>query len=142
MIPILASPRTGIDRFGSGLAAREHLADHAQRVLAALARRDVEVGAAVEQQQADLVAVLDRAHREQRRQLDRGLELAAPARAEVLRRADVDQQHHRQLALLDEPLDVRLAGARGDVPVDRADVVAGHVRAHLVELHAASLEHG
>ena len=45
-------------------------------------------------------------------------------------------------ALLDEPLDVRLAGPRGDVPVDRADVVAGNVRAHLLELHPASLEHG
>jgi hypothetical protein len=62
------------------------------------------------------------------------------ARAEVLRVADVAQEHHRQLALLDVALDVGLAGARGDVPVDRAHVVAGHVRAHLVELHAAALE--
>jgi dipeptidyl aminopeptidase/acylaminoacyl peptidase len=45
-------------------------------------------------------------------------------------------------AFLDEALHVGFAGPRGDVPVDRADVVAGDVRAHLVELHAASLEHG
>ena len=30
---------------------------------------------------------------------------------------------------------------RGDVPVDRAHVVAGVVLAHLGELHAAALEH-
>src|ERR1043166_10156458 len=105
-------------------------------MLPAFAGWDVEVGAAVEQEQADLVTVLDGAHREQRRQLDGGLELAAPARAEVLRGADVDEQHHGQLALLDEPLDMRLAGAGGAVSVDRAHVVAGNVRADLVELPA------
>ena len=61
-------PRPRIPERRLGLASREHLADHAQRVLAALARRDVEVRAAVEQQEPHLVAVLDGAHREQRRQ--------------------------------------------------------------------------
>ena len=96
----------------------------------------------MEREEADLVAVLDRGEGQQRTELDRGLELAAPARAELLRGRDIDEQHHGELALLDESLDVRLAGARGDVPVDRADVVAGDVRTHLVELHAAPFEHG
>src|SRR5690606_15228324 len=98
-----------------------------QRMLAALARWNVEVGAAVKQEQADLVAIVDGGQREQRTELDGGLELAAPARAKILRGRYVDEQHHGELALLDEALDVRLAGARGDVPVDRAHVVAGHV---------------
>ena len=51
-------------------------------------------------------------------------------------------QHDGHFALLDKFLDVRRAGAGGDVPVDGADVVAGHIFAHLVELHALALEDG
>ncbi len=56
------------------------------------------------------------------------------------RARDVDQQHDGELALLGEAFDVRLAGARRDVPVDRAHVVAGQVLAHLGELHPPPLE--
>src|SRR5262249_57354495 len=54
--------------------------------------------------------------------------------------AAIDQQHHRQLALLDEALDERVAHAGGDVPVDGADVVAGLVLADLLEGDAGALE--
>ena len=47
----------------------------------------------------------------------------------------------RELALLAVLLDERVAGARGDVPVDGAHLVAGHVLAHLVEVHAAAAKH-
>jgi hypothetical protein len=56
------------------------------------------------------------------------------------RTADVHHQHHRQLALLAELLDEGVARAGGHVPVDRADVIAGHVFTHLLELHPLALE--
>src|SRR5437762_5510045 len=42
----------------------------------------------------------------------------------------------------DELLHVRYAAARGDVPVDGADVVARLVLAHLRELDSSSVERG
>ena len=47
---------------------------------------------------------------------------------------DVDPDQHGQLPLFPEDLDVRVAGARGDVPVDVADVVAEHVLAQIREI--------
>jgi hypothetical protein len=46
------------------------------------------------------------------------------------------------IALLDELLDVRRVHPRGDVPIDRADVVARVIRAHIREDQATTLEHG
>jgi hypothetical protein len=109
-------------------------------VLLPLARGDVLLGVAVEEEQAHLVVVLDRGEGEQRGQLGGGLALGAPARAEVLRRADVHHQEHGQLALLVVALDERDAHPGGHVPVDRADVVARHIGPDLVELHAAPAE--
>src|SRR5262249_8435 len=54
---------------------------------------------------------------------------------------DVDDEEDRQVPLLDVLLDERRTHARGDVPVDAPHVIAGLVRAHLGELHAAPLEH-
>ena len=59
------------------------------------------------QQEPDFVLVVDRRERQQRRELDGGLALGPIGRAKILRAADVDQQHHRELALLDVALDVR-----------------------------------
>ena len=62
------------------------------------------------------------------------------ARAEQAGAAHVHHQHERQFAFLDELLDERMVHPRGDVPVNRAHVVAGLVFAHLVEVHALALE--
>jgi hypothetical protein len=48
-----------------------------------------------------------------------------PREPKYARRAHVDHQVDRAVALLDELLDVGGVHARRDVPVDRADVVAG-----------------
>ena len=61
---------------------------------------------------------------------------------EALARREVDDEHHGHLALFDEDLHEGVVHARGDVPVDRADVVAGLVRAHLAEREALALEDG
>jgi hypothetical protein len=85
--------------------------------------------------------VLDGAEGEHRTDLSGGVELGLPRRAEAPRRAHVEEEGDHQLALLHETLYIRSAHARGDVPVDGANVVAGLVFAHLVELHPLSLEH-
>ena len=64
------------------------------------------------------------------------------AGAELQRQAVVEEQHDGELALLDVLLAVRLAAARGDVPVDVAHVVAELVLHHLIELAAAAAEGG
>ena len=56
--------------------------------------------------------------------------------------AHVHDEHEREFAFLDELLDERMVHPRGDVPVNRAHVVAGLVFAHLVEVHALALEDG
>src|SRR5207249_5171668 len=53
----------------------------------------------------------------------------------------VDGDQRRQLALLGEDLDERLAHPRRHVPVDRPDLVAGLVRPNLGKSHSPALEH-
>src|SRR5690606_21631983 len=61
--------------------------------------------------------------------------------AAVHRRGDVEQEQHRELALVDVCLDEGPAEARRHVPVDRARIIAVRVLAHLVELDAGAAEH-
>ena len=61
-------------------------------------------------------------------------------RAELVAAARIDEQDHRQLALLDESLDERMADAGGHVPVNGTDVVARLVLAHFFEGDAGALE--
>jgi hypothetical protein len=91
--------------------------------------------------QADPVVVLDRRERDHRGELGRELALDLAARPEEPRRAHVDHQVDRAVALLDELLDVGRVHPRRDVPVDRPDVVAGVVRPDVGEHQAAALEH-
>ena len=63
----------------------------------------------------------------------------AKARAHRVRR--IEQEQHRLLALVDELLDVRTAGARRDLPVDESRVVAFDELAHFVKLEARAAEH-
>ena len=65
---------------------------------------------------------------------------AAVDRAEVHRRAQVQQEPGRDLAVLDVLAHVRRVHARGDVPVDVADVVPGLVLAQVGEVHAVAVE--
>ena len=64
------------------------------------------------------------------------------AGAEALTRRDIDDEHDGQFALLDVALDERVAGSRGDVPVDRPHIVAGLVFADLLERQPRPLERG
>ncbi len=61
-------------------------------------------------------------------------------RPEVDRRAQVEQEPGRDLAVLDVLADVRRVHPRGDVPVDVADVVADLVLAQVGEVDAVAAE--
>ena len=117
--------RRGLDDRG----AAAHRCAHQVRVR----RRVPEAGA---------VAVAGGEQREETGELEHRGALAALAGAELQREAVVEEQHERELALLDVLLAVRFAATRGDVPVDVTDVVTELVLHDLVELAAASAESG
>jgi hypothetical protein len=120
----------------------EQLLDDREHVLAAAAGRDEHLDLVGEADQADAVVVADRREGEGGGEAGDEVALVEVAAAEVEAGRHVDEEHHRQLALLGEQLDVGLAGAGGDVPVDRAHVVAGGVLADLGEGDALALEDG
>ena len=120
----------------------EEVADDAQHVAPALARRDHMLDAIGEQHYADAIVVAHGRHRQDRGQLAGGFALEPAHGTELLRAGEIHGEHDGELALLDVPLDVRAAHAGSDVPVDGAHLVAGLVLAHLGELHSLPLEHG
>ena len=118
----------------------QDVAEQPQDVPRPLVRRHEALDAVGEPQQPDAVVVAGRAQRQQGRQFRGHFTLLLKAAAKVLTAADVDGQHHRQLAFLDEALDERMPHAGGDVPVNSANVVAGLVLADLFERDAGYLE--
>jgi hypothetical protein len=119
----------------------EQIADDAQHVSPSLPRRNHVLDAIGEQEHAHAIVVSDCRHREHRRQLGGKLALESLDGSKSLRARQVDDEHHGQLALLDVPLHEGSPHARGDVPIDRAHLVAGLVLAHLGELHPLTLEY-
>jgi hypothetical protein len=63
-------------------------------------------------------------------------------RAEIDRRAQVEQEPRGDLALLVVFADVGCGEPRGDVPVDVPDVVAVHVLAQIGEIETVAAEEG
>jgi len=118
----------------------DDVAQHAQHVRRPLLRRHEPLVARHAGEQADAVVVVDR-HAAKARS-DARAELPQRPRADprLHARAEILHEHQRALALLDEAFDERPAHARGDVPVDRARVVALDVLAHVAELDAAAAE--
>ena len=97
--------------------------------------------AAVEDR-ADAVAVPRQQPSQRRDEIDEDapLQPLRLGRAEVDRRAQVEQEPRRDLAILDVLADVRRVHPGGDVPVDVADVVAVLVLAQVGEVHAVAVE--
>ena len=119
---------------------KKNFADHTQDVLAAFARRDKFFHAFAEQDEAHLVIVADGGEGEHGGDFGGQLAFGLRDRTEQSRAAQVHQEHHGQLAFLDEFFDERMVHARGDVPIDGAHVVARLIFAHLVEIHSLPLE--
>jgi hypothetical protein len=92
----------------------------------------------VEQHQARRVALAQHQVPERGGAPARVVELAPGERAEGHRLAGVDQEVAAEVRLGDELLDHQAVRAREDLPVERAQLVAGHVLAVLRELHRAA----
>ncbi len=107
---------------------------------ASLPRRHEALHSVGELDQADLVIVADGRERDHRGQFGGHLALLLSLRAELIAAAAIHRQQHGQLALFDKALDEGMAHARGHVPVDGANVVAGLVRAHVLEGNARAFE--
>ena len=116
--------------------------DQAQDLDAAAAGRDRALDLAAVEDRADPVAVARQQPRQRRHEVDQDRSLLALGgrRPEVDRRAQVEQEPGRDLAILDVLADVRRVHPRGDVPVDVADVVADLVLAQVGEVHAVAAE--
>jgi hypothetical protein len=94
-----------------------------------------------EKNNANAIVVLNRGHRQDGGELARQLALESSHRPESLRTREIDDQHYRELALLDITLDERSAHPSGNVPVDRANLVTWLILADLRELHPLPFEH-
>ncbi len=127
---------------GQGVVEAGDLGQQGQHGLAAAPRADFPVAGIVEDETADPVAAVEGAPGQQARQLARQYRFETVAGAEEHAAALVDHHQHGAFPLLAKQLGVRIAGARGDAPVDRADIVTGLVGADLLEIDAAAPEVG
>ena len=119
---------------------REHFADDAQDVATAFAWRNEQFNLFGEEQQCDFVAVARSGKRQRGGNFGGVFALGKIARTERRRAGDIHRDHRRKFTFFAELFHKRTTEAIGDVPVYVAHVVAGHVFAQLLEVHAAPLE--
>ena len=120
----------------------EQVLDEAQDLDPAAAGGDRVLDPAAVEHGTDPVAAAGEQPGERRDEVDEHgpLEPIRVDRAEVHRRAEVEQEPRGDLAILVVLADVGRVHPRGDVPVDVADVVAGLVLAQRGEVHAVAVE--
>ena len=114
----------------------EQLSDDVQQVMAPLARREKLAYPVGEEDETDAIVVVQGRHRQERGDVRRELELVHVRGAKPAARRDVDREVDIELAFLAVFLDVGHVHPCSDVPVDAADVVAGLVLAHFLEIEA------
>jgi len=116
----------------------QQLADDTEEVIPALPRWEELADTVGEEHQPDPVVVVQRGHREERRDIGGKLALGDARRPEPGARRDVHGEEDVELALLAVLLDVRNVHPRGHVPVNAADVVPRLVLADLLEVEPGS----
>ncbi len=116
----------------------QHPVQQVQHVPPAASRRDHRVDAVAVEHRAHAVAVPRQDPRQHGDELARHRLLLDGARAEIDRRAQVEQEPRGDLALLVVLAHVGRLQPRGDVPVDVPDVVAVHVLAQVGEVEAVA----
>ena len=104
----------------------------------ALGGRDELLDAVGEEYTTHLIVVLRRREGQHGSYLGHQILFRALGRAKQTRAADIDHEHHRQLALLLVDLDVGLRRASCNVPVDIAHVITRPIFTHLAERHTTS----
>ena len=142
--PAVSSGAEVGERRGGVARVRGEVVDEPQDLDAATARRDRPLDPAPVEHRADPVAVAGQHPGERRHEVDQHAALQAFGLdgPEVDRRAQVEQEPGRDLAVLEELADVRHVHARGHVPVDVPDVVAVLVFAQVREVDALATEQG
>ena len=118
----------------------EQIVDQAQHLDAPAARRDRPLDAAAVEDRPDTVAVAREQPRQRRDKIDQHRALQALHRAEVHRRAQVEQEPGGDLAIFDILAHVGRVHARGDVPVDVANIVFGLVFAQVGKVDPVAVE--
>ena len=113
--------------------------DHALQAAGAAGGRTELPDLLVEHDQPDRIVLTRGEIRERRGEKLAVLQLADAAGAVVHRRARIEQDHQSRVGLAFVAADVRALGARVDVPVDEARIVAFDVRAILLELLAEAV---
>src|SRR5947209_18402909 len=93
-----------------------------------------------EKNEPNLVVIPDRAEGEQTRHFRRQFALGLGCASEIPRRANIDNQHHGQLALFGKLFHESGSESRGYVPIDRANLVAWLIFAHVFKIHPATFE--
>ena len=119
---------------------REHLVEQVEHVPTAAPRLDDRIDAVAVEERAHAVAVAGEQAREHGDEIGRHRALAHVLRAEVDRRAEVQEEPRGDLAVLVVLADVGRLQARGDVPVDVPDVVVILVLAQVREVEAEAAE--
>ena len=108
---------------------------------ASLLGRDIELDLIGKDEEAHFVVVLGCGKGQDSTELRCQFVLHLVDRAELSGRTQIHGKDQGHFTLFHETLDIGLARACRDIPVDIADIVTGRVFAHLVKLHAATLEH-
>lgn len=120
----------------------EEVADDAQDVFSSFLGRDEVFDVVGEDHESHAIVVSDGGEGEHGGDFGDELRFASLDASEAHGGGGIDGDQYGQFAFFDEFLDEEIAGARGDVPVEEADVIARGVGLDFIEVHAASLEHG
>ena len=118
----------------------ENISDDIPDVGPALLWRDIMLDGIGEDNEPDPVVFADRSECEDRGDLGRYLVFGFVLGPEITRRADVNHEHHGQLALFAVDLHVRLGGPGSNFPVDMTDIVAGNIGPGFLELHTSTFK--
>src|SRR5262249_45033093 len=118
----------------------EDFANQAEDMADALARRDKLLDTVGKMEQTDAIVIRNGAEGQNGRQFRSHFALLVQTGAECLATAAIDHKDDRQLSLLDEALDERMAHASCHIPINAADVVARLIFADFLEGDACPFE--
>ena len=118
----------------------EQVVDQAQHLHAPAAGRDGALDAAAVEHGAHAVAVPGEQARQGGDEIDQHAAFNAGSRAEIDRRAEVEQKPGGDLAVFDVLAHIRRVHARGDIPVDVADIIFRLVFAQVGKIDPVAVE--
>lgn len=118
----------------------QDLANDAKNVAATLLGRDEGLDLVGKEKQADFVVVAGGGERENARQLGGQFAFALIEGPEIPRSGEIDREDDGKLAFFFEELNKGPVHFGGDIPVDCADIVTGHVFPHFGKVHPCAFE--